>query len=374
MSRLDNLWNRATTWVRYAAEHIYTGTNLLPQRINSALDAWVARDGVTKKEKALRGAVVPGAIAVILLASLRPSSGMTWVVTGALAGIILFALAVAPVAAILLLVAIGAHAAPLVMAPAVALWCWRAYRASEDEELPELLDQALGDTLTIRLSAAADIINGLAGRPAWTARKVENSLDRMGCPIHSMPGKDEQGKKTTVPGLTRVDLDQLLPDPDDEAADDADSAPAEEATEQAPIDPLLALCATLTGDASGVHVNALVGRLNKPGGTPSFTTDTVRSALADLGVPIRPSVRGYKGGVLGGEIGVARGVHREDLEAVIGPLSSIATTYPSPGVATDVAAPVTCDVVPPATAVAGDVATPTTPQKGHFDTGMIITK
>lgn len=172
--------------------------------------------------------------------------------------------------------------------------------------------------------------------------------------------EEEAGEEEDDPGAA-LPIEQT----EDDDHDDEDEPPSKH--------PLLALCEHLTGTASGVHVNALVTHLNKPDATTPITADDVVATLDHLGVPTRRGVRGFKGGILDGEIGVARGVYRADLEAAIRRLSPTAPKDPSESRATPSNPDLTCDVAGAATAVAGDVAAPATAQKGHFDTGLTIT-
>ncbi|MFF2650587.1 hypothetical protein [Streptomyces sp. NPDC058045] len=92
--------------------------------------------------------------------------------------------------------------------------------------------------------------------------------------------------------------------------------------------PLLQLCAHLIGPRRGVHLRDIAMALREAGAPDSTGAQEVRSHLTRLGVRVRPSVRAPKGVTLdrlpaGAEeppVGVAQGVHRDDLEAVIGPL------------------------------------------------------
>jgi hypothetical protein len=135
---------------------------------------------------------------------------------------------------------------------------------------------------------------------------------------------------------------------------DEEEQPDEEATDadRSPVDPLLALAAQLIGNARGVHLTALLAALHRAGVDPRFDASELRAALAERGVAWRPSVRAPKGAVPGAAEGVAQGVHREDLEAVIGPLPA-PSSEPLPGpVATATTTGLTCDVAKSATAVA----------------------
>ncbi|MEU2487090.1 high mobility group family protein [Streptomyces sp. NPDC012617] len=137
--------------------------------------------------------------------------------------------------------------------------------------------------------------------------------------------------------------------PSKEAATAPEEAPKGEAP---PVDPLLLLCAVLIGEAKGVHLNALTAALQDAGSTTIRTPGHVRAALGARGVPTRASVRAPKGAIPGGAEGVTRGVYREDLERVLGPLSDLQPAPPADSVATGVATALTCNVAAPATAVA----------------------
>ncbi|GAA2948588.1 hypothetical protein ACFPN0_15025 [Kitasatospora cinereorecta] len=131
-----------------------------------------------------------------------------------------------------------------------------------------------------------------------------------------------------------------------------EEAPEDDEEEAPPVDPLLLLCALLIGEANGVHLNALVAALHDAGSTTTHGTAQVRAALGARGVTTRASVRAPKGAIPGAEEGVTRGVHREDLERVLGPLSDLQPAPPAGSVATGVATALTCNVAVPATAVA----------------------
>ncbi|MCT2591129.1 hypothetical protein LHJ74_14630 [Streptomyces sp. N2-109] len=140
------------------------------------------------------------------------------------------------------------------------------------------------------------------------------------------------------------------------------SAPAEEEPELPALDPLLTLCAQLIGDARGVHLDTLVAAVNEAAPHRTREGPEVRAALAQRGVPTRPSVGAPGGGVPGAPRKVRRGVHREDLEAVIGPLSDLRPAAQPSTVATPATPPLTSNVADPATAVAAP-ATPLQPTR-----------
>lgn len=235
------------------------------------------------------------------------------------------------------------------------------------------------------LAAAADALNALVGRRAWSPGKLERCLATLDCPPREVEiaPKDGRKKPKTAKALYRSDLAELLAgmrrpplDTDEAADDDPDGDLDQEPVEQAVVPPLLALSARLIGPARGVHLAALAQRYRRERPGAEITTAKVRSELAALGVPTRSSVRGPKGAVPGAEEGVSEGVHREDLEAVIGPLDS---HPPLPG-PRDVAGAVATghdlhkhgSVATAATPVATGVATPHPARDGHFDTGMTI--
>jgi hypothetical protein len=137
-------------------------------------------------------------------------------------------------------------------------------------------------------------------------------------------------------------------DEDEEEEPEAEEEPAP----AAPIDPLLAFTAQLIGNARGIHLTALLTALHRAGVDPRFDATELRTVLAEQGVAWRPSVRAPKGAVPGAAERVAQGVHREDLEAVIGPFP-VPSSEPLPGpVATATTSGVTCDVADLTTAVA----------------------
>ena len=132
----------------------------------------------------------------------------------------------------------------------------------------------------------------------------------------------------------------------------------EDSGQEPEADPLLALCAQLTGTARGVHLDALCAALNKASPDRERTPSEVRAALAQRGVVTRPSVGAPEGAVPGAPRKVRRGVHREDLEAVIGPLPGPTPMDPAVGVATAVAPVPTCDAAETLQAVGSPVAAP----------------
>ncbi|MFD3844746.1 hypothetical protein ACFWVB_02500 [Streptomyces microflavus] len=127
---------------------------------------------------------------------------------------------------------------------------------------------------------------------------------------------------------------------------------ADEVEEPAEIHPLLLLCAALTGDANGVHLNSVVRALREAGSTAIEKPAHVRVLLLAQGVSVKASVRAPKWAIPGGPESTASGVYREDLERVIGPLSDLPPLKVTESVATGVASALTCDVANSATAVA----------------------
>ncbi|MFD9422243.1 MULTISPECIES: hypothetical protein [unclassified Streptomyces] len=126
----------------------------------------------------------------------------------------------------------------------------------------------------------------------------------------------------------------------------------EEAEEPAEIHPLVLLCAVLTGNEKGVHLNAVVKALRANGSTTIEKPGQLRPFLLAQGVAVKDSVRAPKWATPGGPKGTTSGVYREDLERVIGPLSDLLARTGRDPVATAVAAALTCDVASSATAVA----------------------
>lgn len=148
--------------------------------------------------------------------------------------------------------------------------------------------------------------------------------------------------------------DHKLPPDTEESPTDTEDAPEETAED----DPLLAFTAQLIGNARGVHLDALRAALNGAAPNRERSTDEVRAALAQRGVHTRPSVRAPEGAAPDAPKKVRRGVHRDDLEAVIGPLPAPTPAGPSERVADPVAPTLTCDVARSATPVGDDVAGP----------------
>lgn len=85
-------------------------------------------------------------------------------------------------------------------------------------------------------------------------------------------------------------------------AEDHDSTPEDDAEE-----PLLTLLGQLIGDGRAVHLATVLDHLHKAGAPTTLGVPDLRTRLADLGVPVRPSVK------VAGRVSV--GVHRDDLTA-----------------------------------------------------------
>ncbi|MEV5677293.1 hypothetical protein [Streptomyces sp. NPDC052179] len=126
----------------------------------------------------------------------------------------------------------------------------------------------------------------------------------------------------------------------------------EDAEEPAEIHPLVLLCAVLTGNEKGVHLNAVVKVLRANGSTTIERPGQLRPFLLAQGVAVKDSVRAPKWAAPGGPKGTTSGVYREDLERVSGPLPDLLARTGHDLVATAVAAALTCDVASSATAVA----------------------
>lgn len=151
-----------------------------------------------------------------------------------------------------------------------------------------------------------------------------------------------------VAGATAVTVCWIAGEDDEEEEPEKE----EELGVEQSIDPLLAFTAQLIGNARGVHLTALLTALHRAGVDPRFDAADLRAVLAERGVSWRPSVRAPKGAVPGAPLGVAQGVHRADLEAVIGPFPDPGSE-PLPGpVATAATSSLTCDVVNATTPVA----------------------
>jgi hypothetical protein len=123
-------------------------------------------------------------------------------------------------------------------------------------------------------------------------------------------------------------------DIDEGEGQDEDEQSGEPAPEEPPVDPLLQLAADLIGTARGVHLSALLAALHRAGADPALDTRGLRAQLATRGVPVRPSVRAPREAVPGAPVAVSAGVHREDLEAVLGPLPDPSPQGLPDGVAT----------------------------------------
>lgn len=131
------------------------------------------------------------------------------------------------------------------------------------------------------------------------------------------------------------------------APDDAKqpSKAGEQASAEAPVDPLPGILWKLIDGAPGVHVKALAEYLQAAAPEEVVDRATVRAALAARRIPVRGSVRGADGRV-------NEGVHRDDLKAWQEALSP-APSEAAPEVRSKpVATAVTCDVAGPATGVA----------------------
>ncbi|NGO68540.1 hypothetical protein [Streptomyces boncukensis] len=151
------------------------------------------------------------------------------------------------------------------------------------------------------------------------------------------------------------------PAPDPEPSTGPPETPPAAPTKSSGPDPLLLLCAHLIGDTRGVHLRDIVAALHQAGADPRHGAPEVRRVLEQRGVPTRAKVRAPKGAVPGAAEAVTRGVHREDLETLLGPLSTITPKSPPESVATPATPAATCDVAGPAAGAATTVAMPATP-------------
>jgi len=109
---------------------------------------------------------------------------------------------------------------------------------------------------------------------------------------------------------------------------EAETDGPQEATQEAPGDPLAALMRSLIGEAPGVHLKTLTEALAKgaaEAGSPAPSKADVERALEARQIPLRDSVRDTRRKV-------NRGVHREDLEAYEKGLSPAPTAPPATGV------------------------------------------
>jgi hypothetical protein len=124
----------------------------------------------------------------------------------------------------------------------------------------------------------------------------------------------------------------------------------EQAGEEPPADPLVAILWHLIGDAPGTHLKTVTERLQKAAPEEDIDRAAVRAKLAARGIPVKPSVRDAAGRV-------NEGVHRADLQAWQAASSPPAVAPVPEARSKPVATPLTCDVADAATAV----ATPLTP-------------
>lgn len=370
---LDRAWTRTTAWCHYHATRATDGSLPLADNIAGGIADWIAA-GEHIKDKLLRLAAPVGGLLLLLLVTIRPTSTTQWLVLLTLATITIAGARRGPlVAAAALALLLAATVDPRLLAIIIGLWCWRAVRHAELAELPGLLDHAMGDHDQLRLDHAADALNQQAGRHAWTPNKLAARLEALGCPITTPTDKPtKKAKKTEQRHLRAIDLDALLddlnyPSNSTESAPGADNAAAphsdpttaapDTAVEQLPADPLLVLCGQLVNGTSGTSLTTLTEHVQHLAQDPSITRDRVAAEMEQKGVRSRPKVRTSAGNT--------RGFHKEDLEVVLGPLSSLPPLGPQQPRSGPVATPLTSDVARTATAVAGGATAPATAATPH---------
>ncbi len=88
----------------------------------------------------------------------------------------------------------------------------------------------------------------------------------------------------------------------------------EEAREQAPVEPVLALLYECLDGRPGVHLSTVLAHLQERGQGVGWTVSDLRARLEALGIPVRPKLK--VNGV------PTRGVHRDDLPPCLSPRES----------------------------------------------------
>lgn len=334
--RTEHAWARTTAWLRTASEEVYQGSRILPHRIVHTMATWARNGDADPKERWFRVLTPPAVLLLILIIAIRPGSLGVWAATVAINGVILFAAVLAPLLAVFLAATITLSTAPGLMWIAVALWCWRARHAAHDAARP--LPYLLADVLTTSRMTVQDTCHALNHwyYPAcpWTPKKLRAGLEEWDIPVHTRT-TEKDGTEKRLKEIKKVDVDDVVetleePDENDdeqpphnpprESPPHPHETPDETTPEEPPIDPLLSTCARLIGNRKGVHLSTLTRHLNQAAPNRNITTSQVRSALTSLGVVVKGSVRAPRGGDPNAGNSPSEGVHRADLEAVIGPL------------------------------------------------------
>jgi hypothetical protein len=177
-------------------------------------------------------------------------------------------------------------------------------------------------TVPLLVPIATGVI--IVGAYRWTLAPVT-----LGWCVAAWHASRPEESETEESAAVEVEAEAESSVDEEEAGQDAEPTP-----DQPPVDPLLQLAADLIGTARGVHLSALLAALHRAGADPALDTRGLRAQLATRGVPVRPSVRAPREAVPGAPVAVSAGVHREDLEAVLGPLPDPSPQGLPDGVAT----------------------------------------